>query len=61
MSRFISVSKEELISFAEKIGWPLSSNELLINALTHKSYVMTDKNDVLGISLEHNERLGYLG
>ncbi|XP_028396823.1 uncharacterized protein LOC114520700 [Dendronephthya gigantea] len=55
------VSKEELSSFAQKIDWPLCNYELLINAITHKSYAMKDNNDVLGMSLEHNERLSYLG
>ena len=50
-----------MISFAEKINWSMSSGELLINALTHKSYVTSDSDDVLGASLNHNERLIYLG
>ena len=55
------VSKDALASFAEKINWPMSSDELLINALTHKSYVTLDGIDALGTSLNHNERLIYLG
>ncbi|CAB3991283.1 ribonuclease III [Paramuricea clavata] len=54
------VSKDALVSFAEKINWSLSSDELLINALTHKSYVTSD-NDVLGTSFNHNGRLIHLG
>ena len=56
------MSKDALLSFAEKINWSLSSEELLINALTHKSFVKSDNEDnALGTSFNHNERLVYLG
>ena len=62
----IPVSKDALVSFAEKINWSLCSDEVLISALTHKSYVMSENDNALGIktyplSFNHNERLVYLG
>ena len=55
------MSKDALVSFAEKINWSLSSEELLVNALTHKSYVTSEQDKQLGSSFNHNERLIYLG
>ena len=59
---FLPVSKDALNNFAEKINWSLSSQELLINALTHKSFLSPDSTqDHLGSSFSHNERLVFLG
>ena len=55
------MSKDALVSFAKKINWSLSSDEVLISALTHKSYVMSENDNALGMSFNHNERLVYLG
>lgn len=54
------VSKDALHNFAEKINWSVSSDELLINALTHKSFVPPDS-EGWGKSFSHNERLVFLG
>ncbi|XP_046840939.1 uncharacterized protein LOC124435037 [Xenia sp. Carnegie-2017] len=57
-----SVSKEALSNFATKINWSISSEEILICAFTHKSYLISDtEENLIGKSLAHNERLIYLG
>lgn len=53
-----SAKREEYQSFArEKLGFELHDIELLITALTHRSYVNEHKMTVK----EHNERLEFLG
>jgi ribonuclease-3 len=54
---FDRLSTEDLAAFESRIGYPFQQREILIRALTHKSYSHEAKNDVL----RDNETFEFLG